>query len=241
MQTLVELGWPSSAALDNNQTALHYAAWHGNLAMVRTLIEHQAPINIFESEHGGSPLAWALHGSLHSWERNKGNYEGITRALLAAGADIPKPDRPLEATKGVLTIIQSAEQQSVAALQATRSTAVTPPITRIVLYVKDLPKVADFYQRHFGMKPLPSAESGWLELESGSGDCTIALHQAASSQKSRSAMKVVFGVSNVRQFIQDREADGLKFGPVHTPGTFEFANAKDPAGNSISISSRGLL
>jgi hypothetical protein len=107
--------------------------------------------------------------------------------------------------------------------------------------VKDLSTVADFYQRHFGMKPLPSEEPGWLELESDSGGCTIALHQAASTQKSGAAMKVVFGVSNVRQFIKEREADGLKFGPVHTPGKFEFANVKDPAGNSISISSRGLI
>lgn len=56
VEMLLELGWPSSAALDNNQTALHYAAWHGNLAMVRTLIAHQASINIFESEHGAAHL-----------------------------------------------------------------------------------------------------------------------------------------------------------------------------------------
>ena len=35
VKLLVEAGWPSNVALDNNQTALHYAAWHGNLAMVR--------------------------------------------------------------------------------------------------------------------------------------------------------------------------------------------------------------
>jgi hypothetical protein len=77
-------------------------------------------------------------------------------------------------------------------------------------------------------------------LESGSGGCTIALHQAAATQRSGAAMKVVFGVADVRQFIKEREADGLKFGPVHTAGSFEFANARDPAGNPISISSRGL-
>jgi ankyrin repeat protein/catechol 2,3-dioxygenase-like lactoylglutathione lyase family enzyme len=240
VERLLKVGWPSNAVLENNQTALHYAAWHGNLAMVRTLIAHQAPINIFESTYGGSPLAWALHGSLHSWERDKGDYGGVTRELLAAGAEIPKPDRPLEATEGVLEIIQSAEQQRTAERHATKTRGVSPAVTRIILYVKDLPKVAEFYQRHFGMKPLPSKEPGWLELESGSGGCTIALHQAASTQKSGAAMKVVFGVANVRQFIKEREADGLKFGPVHAPGTFEFANVEDPAGNSISISSRGL-
>jgi predicted enzyme related to lactoylglutathione lyase len=29
------------------------------------------------------------------------------------------------------------------------------PIVRIILYVKDIPKVAEFYQRHFGMSPVP--------------------------------------------------------------------------------------
>jgi ankyrin repeat protein len=107
IELLLAEGWPSNAALDNGQTALHYAAWHGNLAMVRALLEHNAPVNIFETEHGGSPLAWALHGSLNSWERDKGDYPGVTHALLAAGADIPKPERPLEATEEVLDIIRS--------------------------------------------------------------------------------------------------------------------------------------
>ena len=115
------------------------------------------------------------------------------------------------------------------------------PIMRVILYVKDLPRVAQFYQKHFGMKPLPSEDAGWLELESGSGSCNIALHRAASTQKSGAAIKVVFGVSNVRQFMKEREAEGLKFGPLHNTGTFEFANIKDPAGNSIQISSRGLV
>jgi len=241
VELLLERGWPSSVALDNNQTALHYAAWHGNLAMVRTLIAHQAPVNIFEAEHGGSPLAWALHGSLNGWERDKGDYEGVTRELLAAGAEIPKSDRLLQATEGVLAIVQSAEHRRTPAQRTAKATGVSPAITRIILYVKDIPKVAEFYQKYFGMRPLPSEDPGWLELESGPGGCTIALHQATSAQKSGSATKVVFGVSNVRQFIQEAEADGLKFGPVHTPDGFEFANGEDPAGNSISISSRGLL
>ncbi len=114
------------------------------------------------------------------------------------------------------------------------------PIVRVILYVKDLPKVAHFYQKHFGMKPLPSDDAGWLELESNVGGCNIALHRAAASQKSGAAMKVVFGVSNVRQFMKEREGEGLKFGPVHDTGTFEFTNAKDPAGNSVQISSRGI-
>ena len=106
VEMLLREGWPSNAVLENNQTALHYAAWHGNLAMVRVLLQHKAPIDIFEAEHGGSPLAWGLHGSLHSWEREKGDYPGVVAALLAAGASIPKPELPLQATEDVLELIR---------------------------------------------------------------------------------------------------------------------------------------
>lgn len=116
----------------------------------------------------------------------------------------------------------------------------TIPIVRAILYVKDIPKVADFYWRHFGMSPLPSNEKGWLELTGNAGGCTIALHQASKAQKSGAAIKLVFGVADVRKFKSEREKEGLKFGPIHSVRNFEFANAKDPAGNAIQISSRGL-
>jgi ankyrin repeat protein len=105
VELMLDAGWPSAVFNDQNQTPLHFAAWHGNLAMVRALLAHQAPVNVFETEHGGSPLGWVLHGSLNSWHRDSGDYAGVTRELLAAGADIPKPERPLEATEEVLEII----------------------------------------------------------------------------------------------------------------------------------------
>jgi hypothetical protein len=53
-------------------------------------------------------------------------------------------------------------------------------------------------------------------------------------------MKIVFGVRDVRAFRAERIAAGLKFGAVYTSVGHELSNAKDPAGNSIQISSRGL-
>jgi len=113
-------------------------------------------------------------------------------------------------------------------------------IARIILYVRDIPKIAAFYQKHFGLKPLTGAEDGWLEIGSPNGGCSIALHQAATSQKRGSEIKIVFGVKDVRRFRAEREAAGLKFGVVHKSRGHEFSNAKDPAGNSVQISSRGL-
>jgi ankyrin repeat protein len=106
VELLLGYGWPANATLDNSQTALHYASWHGNLAAVRALLSHNAPVNVFENEHGGSPLGWALHGSLNSWHRDTGDYVGVTKALLSAGAQLPKLERPLEATEEVLEVIR---------------------------------------------------------------------------------------------------------------------------------------
>lgn len=113
-------------------------------------------------------------------------------------------------------------------------------ISRVILYVKDIPEVAAFYQNHFGLVPLAGAEDGWLELGYAQGGCTLALHQAAKSQVRGSEIKIVFGVADVHLFKAERAAAGLHFGVVHETGTHAFANAKDPAGNAIQISSRGI-
>jgi predicted enzyme related to lactoylglutathione lyase len=116
----------------------------------------------------------------------------------------------------------------------------SPPLNRVILYVRRVHKIAAFYPLHFNLRPLPGATPDWIELANSGGGCTIALHRAAKTQASGAAIKLVFGVADIRAFKAAAEKNGLKFGAIHTPGGFEFANAKDPAGNSISISSRGL-
>jgi predicted enzyme related to lactoylglutathione lyase len=119
----------------------------------------------------------------------------------------------------------------------------SPSISRVILYVKDIEKVASFYQTFFGMVRIESREPGWLEMESPFGGCLVALHQASRAQKSGAAVKLVFGVMDVQAFKEAAASRGLKFGPVHVVRKglgHEFANTRDPAGNSISISSRGM-
>jgi predicted enzyme related to lactoylglutathione lyase len=113
------------------------------------------------------------------------------------------------------------------------------PISRIILYVRDIPKVAAFYQKHFGLQPIFPTEKGWLEIGAPDSGCRIALHQAARSQKRGSEIKIVFAVKDVKTFTSERAAAGLKFGVIHDAGSHQFANARDPAGNSIQVSSRG--
>ena len=115
-----------------------------------------------------------------------------------------------------------------------------PSISRVILYVKDMARTAEFYRRYFGMIPLPTTKNDWMELVPEGGGCSIALHKASVSQKSGAAIKIVFGVADVNEFKKKSEEAGLKFGVIHQTDGFEFANAKDPSGNSIQISSRGL-
>lgn len=121
------------------------------------------------------------------------------------------------------------------------NSATAPRITRVILYVKTIPKVAEFYQQFFSMRPLPGATADWLELTDSTGGCSVALHKASITQKSGAAMKLVFGVADVRTFKNIKEGQGMKFGIVHEVDGVVFANAKDPAGNSIQISTRGLV
>jgi hypothetical protein len=116
----------------------------------------------------------------------------------------------------------------------------TYPLAAVVLYVRDIPKMAQFYQQHFGYEPMPSTEPGWLELKAPGG-ATIALHQAAKSQKRGSEIKLAFAVRDVAAFRTRALRLGLRFGVLHEVRGFQFSNAKDPAGNSIAISSRGFL
>ena len=116
----------------------------------------------------------------------------------------------------------------------------TIPISRIILFVRDVPGVAAFYQRHFGLVPLDGSEDGWLELSAGG--CNLALHRATttSRERGRSPAKIVFALADIHAAKEHFAANGLKFGKVHEVNGFAFSNARDPEGNPIQISSRGL-
>ena len=96
-----------------------------------------------------------------------------------------------------------------------------------------------FYMEHFEYVEEPGSTPGWCVLTRGEG-CTISIHQAAKGQKSGAAIKIVFAVADVPKFVAERSKAGLKFGTVHQAEGYVFSNAKDPAGNSISVSSRAF-
>ena len=56
----------------------------------------------------------------------------------------------------------------------------------------------------------------------------------------QTVVKLVFDVRDVETFCADASRKGLLFGKTHKADGYVFANAKDPAGNSISVSSRAF-
>jgi hypothetical protein len=52
-----------------------------------------------------TPLGWALHGSMHSWRRDAGDYAATVEMLLQAGADAPELRDDLDASAPVRQVL----------------------------------------------------------------------------------------------------------------------------------------
>jgi ankyrin repeat protein len=77
-------GWPLNERGPSGGTALHWASWHGNRAMVEDILRYGPDLDVRDTEFGGTPLDWAHHGSENSWHRHSGDYDGTIRALRSA-------------------------------------------------------------------------------------------------------------------------------------------------------------
>jgi predicted enzyme related to lactoylglutathione lyase len=114
-------------------------------------------------------------------------------------------------------------------------------LNRLVLYARDVEKTVAFYERHFGFQVLRLPGDRIVELVALSGGANIMVHAAAKGVKTgQVTVKLVFDVENVTDFCKRSAGNGLVFGIEHPTDGYSYANAKDPCGNNIQVSSRAL-
>lgn len=112
VRLMLKAGWPADARGRHNGTALHWAAWHGNAAMLREVLRHAPPIEDADNEFNATPLGWATHGSEHGWHRATGDYPATVNLLCDAGAIIPKELAGTDVVKAVLRRHRSSKNVS---------------------------------------------------------------------------------------------------------------------------------
>lgn len=113
--------------------------------------------------------------------------------------------------------------------------------SRIIMYVRDMPKVAAFYEQHFGFEVKPGGTGEDIRLTPSGGGCEVLLLQASKGHRTgQSIIKLVFDVEDVEAFKEERAKAGLKFGKTWKGEGYSFANARDPAKNLVQISERRL-
>jgi ankyrin repeat protein len=98
---LLDAGWPIDARGQHGTTALHWAAFHGNTAMVRDLLRRTPPLEIRDKDFDGTPLSWGIYGSVHGWRCRSGDYVGVVETLLDAGATPPPVTDGMRASEAV--------------------------------------------------------------------------------------------------------------------------------------------
>ncbi|MEM7462700.1 MAG: VOC family protein [Pseudomonadota bacterium] len=115
------------------------------------------------------------------------------------------------------------------------------PLRRLIIYTRKMDEMVEFYGKHFGFSKIQKDGDRIIELHQNGEGMTLLLHPASKGQKEgQSLVKLVFDVENVHEFSKKTAPEGLVFGKVHKADGYFFANAKDPANNSIQISSRAF-
>jgi ankyrin repeat protein len=105
VRLMLEAGWPPDARGQHGGTALHWAAWNGQTGMAQDLLAHRAALEIADRDYGGTPLSWAVYGSVHGWRCRTGDYTGVVQLLLDAGARPPERT-DIEASEAVRAVLR---------------------------------------------------------------------------------------------------------------------------------------
>lgn len=98
-------GFPVDTTDAAGATALHHCSIRARVPLVRALLDADASVDIRDTHHNSTPLGWACFGADFIADA-EGDYEGVVRALLDAGAR-PRADEYLPRHTGVRAVLGS--------------------------------------------------------------------------------------------------------------------------------------
>ena len=111
-----------------------------------------------------------------------------------------------------------------------------PALNRLVIYTKKVDEMSAFYCEHFGYTAHIDLEDRIVELRPTDGGAILMLHKAGkATREGQVLVKLTFDVPDVKEFCATRD---IPFSKIHQADGYQFANTKDPSGNSVSVSSR---
>ena len=81
VRLMLRTGWPVDTRGNDGATALHWAAFHGNVEMVREILRYEPDLTLRDRTYQGTALEWARYGAENSWKREAGDYAGTIDLL----------------------------------------------------------------------------------------------------------------------------------------------------------------
>lgn len=115
----------------------------------------------------------------------------------------------------------------------------TPALSSLILYTSRLDEMAHFYGDFFDYSVHKFEGDRIVELRPPGPGVVLLLHPMGKGRKQgQTLVKLTFAIEDVEGFCRMCAEKGLVFGALHKADGYVFANAKDPSGNSISVSGR---
>ena len=68
VEAMLARGFPVTATSQHGAMSLHWAAWHGNPDMLRSVLRHNPPLDAVDRDHDGTAMGWLIHGAIGGWK-----------------------------------------------------------------------------------------------------------------------------------------------------------------------------
>lgn len=111
-------------------------------------------------------------------------------------------------------------------------------LSEIILYVRDMDRVASFYQDVLGLEIDGGDPShGFVRFDTGT--CSLCLHAGGESDSGSNSPSFVFEVADLEDACAHLREHDVELGDVRTPAPdVRVCDGLDPEGNTFSIESR---